>query len=137
MLSGVHVARITTSISSGCNPAVAIALSPATDAISELLTCENLLSLIPVRCWIHSSDVSMNVAMSSFVTTLSGTHLPQPVIVDFKISPNYLLKDSSELITLISLLDIDFLTIPAVTLPGPICVHSSGLISDSILSIWS
>jgi hypothetical protein len=49
---------------------------------------------------------------------LSGVHLPQPVIADFKISPYF--DDSKEFITFKSLYDIDFLTIPAVTFPGPI-----------------
>jgi hypothetical protein len=33
---------------------------------------------IPVRCWIHSSDVSIFLASSSFVTILSGKYAPHP-----------------------------------------------------------
>ena len=37
-------------------------------------------SRMPVRSTIHSSLVSRLTAMSSLVTTLSGTAMPQPVI---------------------------------------------------------
>ena len=71
-------------MSSGFNPAQAMACFPATAAISEVFTWLNLLSFMPVRCWIHSSEVSTNFDSSSFVMMLSGVHLPQPVIVDFR-----------------------------------------------------
>ena len=50
MLSGVHVAKITTSISSGFKPAQAIACLPAISAISDVFTWLNLRSFTPVLC---------------------------------------------------------------------------------------
>jgi len=35
---------------------------------------------MPVRCWIHSSEVSIHCVRSSFVTRRSGTYLPVPLI---------------------------------------------------------
>ncbi len=36
--------------------------------------------LMPVRTWIHSSEVSMMREMSELVTTLGGTYMPVPLI---------------------------------------------------------
>ena len=61
-------------------PAAASARKPATDANSLPGTCETRRSRIPLRVRIHSSEVSMTVAISSLVMTAGGMHLPQPVI---------------------------------------------------------
>ena len=79
-VSGVQVATISRSTSSAFAPAAASALAPATAARSLQGTCDTRRSSMPLRDLIHSSEVSMTVAMSSLVMTAGGMHLPQPVI---------------------------------------------------------
>ena len=81
-MSGVTVAQITRSISDASAPASASASRTAGSAMSlSASSCVAIRrSLIPVRSWIHSSDVSTNAAMSSFVITLAGTFVPSPVM---------------------------------------------------------
>ncbi len=81
-MSGVTVAQMIRSISDGSAPASASASRTAGSAMSlsaSLLHREAALR-IPVRSWIHSSDVSTSCAMSSFVITLAGTFVPRPVM---------------------------------------------------------
>ena len=73
--SGVVVARITASISSGRRPALSRAASPASMASPEVVPPIRR-SLMPVRSWIQASLVSMVTDRSSLVTTLSGTAIP-------------------------------------------------------------
>ena len=40
-------------------------------------------SWMPVRCMIHSSVVSTNVARSALDNTAGGMHLPQPVMAAY------------------------------------------------------
>ena len=79
MPSGVVVASTRWSISSGVLPARASAACAASMARPEVVP-PMWRSRIPVRSTIHSSLVSRRTAMSSLVTTLSGTAMPQPVI---------------------------------------------------------
>ena len=78
--SGVVVARITPSISSGRRPALASAAIPASMASCEVVPPIRR-SRMPVRSWIQASLVSMVTDRSSLVTTLSGTAMPQPVMM--------------------------------------------------------
>ena len=79
MPSGVVVASTRLSISSGVLPAEARAAWAASMARPEVVP-PMWRSLMPVRSTIHSSLVSRRTAMSSLVTTLSGTAMPQPVM---------------------------------------------------------
>jgi hypothetical protein len=73
--SGVVVARMTASISSGRRPAFSRAASPASMASCEVVP-PILRSRIPVRSRIQASLVSRVRERSSLVTTLSGTAMP-------------------------------------------------------------
>ena len=66
-------------------PAQASARAAATCAIAMPDTCEMRRSRMPVRCAIHSSLVSRNVARSALVSTDGGMHLPQPVMAAYVI----------------------------------------------------
>ena len=79
MPSGVVVASTRWSISSAVRPAQASAACAASMARPDVVP-PMWRSRIPVRSTIHSSLVSRLTAMSSLVTTLSGTAMPQPVI---------------------------------------------------------
>src|SRR5689334_2770887 len=61
-------------------PAHARARAADTYMSSPSWTCETRRSRMPVRLVIHSSLVSRKVAMSAFVRTAGGRHLPQPMI---------------------------------------------------------
>mmetsp|Transcript_58163 Transcript_58163/g.138451 ORF Transcript_58163/g.138451 Transcript_58163/m.138451 type:complete len:209 (+) Transcript_58163:632-1258(+) len=81
--SGVEVARITSSTSSGSMPAesnACLAASTEMDArLSPAPTTHR--RRMPVRCVIHSSLVSTISDKSSLLTTASGTALPVPAIL--------------------------------------------------------
>ncbi len=81
-MSGVTVAQMIRSISDGSAPASASASRTAGSAMSlSASSCTaKRRSLIPVRSWIHSSEVSTSCARSSFVITLAGTFVPRPVM---------------------------------------------------------
>src|SRR5262245_16748373 len=81
-MSGVTVATISRSISSADTPACSRAARAAGREMSDSASSSSAKrrSLIPVRVTIHSSEVSTSFARSSFVTTLSGTCVPSPVI---------------------------------------------------------
>ena len=80
--SGLLVARISMSMSSGERPASSIACWQASTARSLVQVSGSaiLLSLIPVFVVIHSSLVSTSPAQSSLVITLGGTYDPRPTI---------------------------------------------------------
>ena len=80
--SGVAVARISSSTSSGATFASANARLPASTASPAMLspgltTCR---SRIPVRARIQSSVVSTSRSKSLLVSTFSGRHTPSPAI---------------------------------------------------------
>src|SRR3990170_3405978 len=81
-ISGVTVATITRSRSLPLTPASSSASRAAGSAMS--LSASSLLAILrsrmPVRSWIHSSEVSTYCARSSFVTTRAGTWTPRPVM---------------------------------------------------------
>ena len=91
--SGLLVARISMSMSSGDRPASSIACWLAITARSLVQTSGSaiLLSLIPVFVVIHSSLVSTRPVQSSFVITLEGTWDPRPTIPAGGIMPDRLL----------------------------------------------
>src|SRR4051794_16933717 len=66
-------------MSAAVTPARARAARPASVARPAVVP-PTLRSWIPVRATIHSSLVSSRVARSAFVTVLSGSAVPQPVI---------------------------------------------------------
>jgi hypothetical protein len=68
------VAMITTPICSGETPARSIACREAASAMSMTLSSSRAKRRVtmPERCWIHSSEESMNWQISSLVTTRSG-----------------------------------------------------------------
>ena len=73
-ISGVQVAQMIRSISSGLMPAFSIA-AWAARAASSLVGCSGPAmrrSRMPVRDWIHSSLVSTSFSKSAFVMTRSG-----------------------------------------------------------------
>ncbi len=71
--SGVQVATITRSMSSGDRPLAASALPPAMTAMSARVSSSAIRRLaMPTRLRIHSSLVSTVAARSSLVTTLAG-----------------------------------------------------------------
>jgi hypothetical protein len=63
-----------TSIWSALTPAISRALSDACSAMSTTVSsgAANRRSMMPERCWIHSSEESMCRQISSLVTTRSG-----------------------------------------------------------------
>ena len=65
--------------------AILAALTPIIAVVfpSPFFIC--LLSLIPVLSIIHSLDVSIIFERSSFVTTFSGTYIPNPDIFELYI----------------------------------------------------
>ena len=72
--SGVTVPTITNSISKGSMPFFSSKVLTAAAAISELAPSFMMRrSLMPVRLMIHSSEVSTNLAKSSFDKICSGT----------------------------------------------------------------
>ena len=72
--SGVQVATITRSMSSGDRPLAASALPPAATAMSATVSSGPAIRRLamPTRLRIHSSVVSTVAASSSLVTTLAG-----------------------------------------------------------------
>ncbi len=82
-VSGVQVATTSRSRSCASVPAAASARFPATVARSLPGTCETLRSLMPLRVLIHSSEVSITVAIWSLVKTVGGRHFPQPVMAAY------------------------------------------------------
>src|SRR5512144_2027389 len=66
-------------MSFGSQPAWARAFFVASRSRSEFSVPSRTQrrSRMPVRSWIHASEVSMRVASSSFVTTRSGTCVPR------------------------------------------------------------
>ena len=81
-MSGVTVATISRSISEALTPASSSASFAAGRQRSESASSGPAIrrSRMPVRSRIHSSEVSIIVESSSFVTTRSGTRHPRPVI---------------------------------------------------------
>src|SRR5213075_384977 len=66
------------SMSAGVRPALPSALSDASRASETPVSPSETQwrVLMPLRCTIHSSDVSISLARSSFVTTRAGTWKP-------------------------------------------------------------
>ena len=81
-MSGVTVATISRSMSLPSTPAWASASRQAGSATSESASSSAAMwrCRMPVRSTIQASEVSTNVASSSFVTIRSGTLQPSPVI---------------------------------------------------------
>jgi hypothetical protein len=75
IMSGVTVAQISRSTSPASTWAWASAARAAGSARSVSASSGAAIrrSRMPVRVWIHSSEVSTSVASSSFVSTRSGT----------------------------------------------------------------
>ena len=72
------VAMITASMSSGATPLRSIASRAASVARSraETSAVARMRVMMPVRCWIHSSEESIGPAMSSFVTATEPRAAP-------------------------------------------------------------
>ena len=76
-----EVASTIRSISFGSIPASDTALFAASTARAQVpISFDTLLSQIPVLSRIHASSVSRNSMRSLFVTTVSGTYEPIPMI---------------------------------------------------------
>jgi hypothetical protein len=70
------------SISSAVTPAFSMArLAASADILVVVSSFTRWRSLIPVRVLIHSSEVSIIFAKSSFVTIVAGRQLPVPIIL--------------------------------------------------------
>ena len=82
--SGLDVEKMTRSMSSAETPAISIARSAALAPRSESVSpgASRCRLLMPVRCAIHSSEVSTTASRSAFVTTVSGAHEPIPMSRD-------------------------------------------------------
>ena len=78
MSSGLDVATTTRSISSAPTPACSSARAAAVAAISLRPSpgASRWRLRMPVRCVIHSSDVSTSSSSMSFVTRVGGAHEP-------------------------------------------------------------
>ena len=72
------------STSPASSPAQARARAEAMVAISIAEMCDTRRSFMPVRCVIHSSEVSRNVERSSLERTEGGSASPQPVIAAWR-----------------------------------------------------
>src|SRR5262245_15047627 len=81
--------------SEACQPAWASAFFEASRArsVAPVPGLAQRRSRIPVRCWIHSSLVSIIVVSSWFVTTRSGTCVPSPTITVLAMAGGLLLRD--------------------------------------------
>src|SRR6266545_402851 len=80
--SGVEVARMMRSMSSGAMPASSSAARAALAPIDEVSSPSAAIrrSLMPVRSMIQRSDVSTILARSSLVITRSGRYPPTPLM---------------------------------------------------------
>src|SRR4051794_25268153 len=73
-------------------PALSIAILAASTPMVVVVSsvrCAYLLSLMPVRSWIHSSLVSMYFFRSSLVKMFSGTYIPIPAILLFTMQQSF------------------------------------------------